>query len=77
MQTIANIELNTIDDVKNFITIANEYDGQITVRSGGYAVDGKSIMGIFSLDLSKQLTVEFSDTPIKEYLSKFSSWIVN
>ena len=57
-----NIMLNSINDVKNFVNTVNKYDFDVDLTSGRYVVDAKSIMGIFSLDLSKPIKVEvFSD----------------
>ena len=53
-----NIILNSINDVKNFVNIVNKYDFDIDLISDRYVVDAKSIMGIFSLDLTKKITVE-------------------
>lgn len=53
-----NISLKSINDVKDFVNIANKYDFDIDLVSGRYIVDAKSIMGIFSLDLSKPIKVE-------------------
>ncbi len=53
-----NIMLNSINDVKNFVNIVNKYDFDVDLTSGRYVVDAKSIMGIFSLDLSKPILVE-------------------
>ena len=50
--------LKSINDVKDFVNIANKYDCDIDLTSGRYVVDAKSIMGIFSLDLSKPIKVE-------------------
>ncbi|MHC1694363.1 MAG: HPr family phosphocarrier protein [Eubacteriales bacterium] len=50
-----NIKLSTIDDVRSFVNIATKYDTEIDLISGRYTVDGKSIMGIFSLDLMKPI----------------------
>ncbi|MBR4029878.1 MAG: HPr family phosphocarrier protein [Clostridia bacterium] len=59
-----NIMLNSINDVKNFVNTVNKYDFDVDLTSGRYVVDAKSIMGIFSLDLSKPIKVEvFSDEP--------------
>lgn len=52
------ISLKSINDVKDFVNIANRYDFDIDLASGRYIVDAKSIMGIFSLDLSKPIKVE-------------------
>ncbi|NSW91835.1 MAG: HPr family phosphocarrier protein [Firmicutes bacterium] len=53
-----NIMLKSINDVKDFVNIVNKYDFDIDLSSGRYVVDAKSIMGIFSLDLSKPIKVE-------------------
>ncbi|MBQ2966859.1 MAG: HPr family phosphocarrier protein [Clostridia bacterium] len=59
-----NIMLNSINDVKNFVNAVNKYDFDVDLTSGRYVVDAKSIMGIFSLDLSKPIKVEvFTDEP--------------
>ena len=51
------ILLGTIEDVKEFVNITNKYEFDCDLVSGRYAVDAKSIMGIFSLDLSKSLNM--------------------
>jgi len=53
-----NILLKSINDVKDFVNIVNKYDFDVDLTSGRYVVDAKSIMGIFSLDLSKPIKVE-------------------
>lgn len=53
--TELKIKLATIDDVKNFVSIAARFGCEIDVVSGRYVVDAKSIMGLFSLDLSSPL----------------------
>jgi phosphocarrier protein HPr len=53
-----NISLKSINDVKDFVNIVNKYDVDIDLTSGRYVVDAKSIMGIFSLDLSKAIKLE-------------------
>lgn len=52
------INLSSIEDVKTFVTAAGLASCDIDVRSGRYLVDAKSIMGLFSLDLAKPVTVE-------------------
>lgn len=51
------ILLGTIEDVKEFVNVTNKYEFDCDLVSGRYAVDAKSIMGIFSLDLSKPLSM--------------------
>ncbi len=53
-----NVSLSSINDVKNFVNIVSRFDYDIDLASGRYVVDAKSIMGIFSLDLSKPIAVE-------------------
>jgi len=61
MKTL-NIRLNSIEDVKSFVNIVSKYNYDIDLTSGRYVVDAKSIMGIFSLDLSSPIKVEiFAD----------------
>ena len=56
MKTL-QISLNSIDKVKNFVNDINRFDCDFDLVSGRYVIDAKSIMGIFSLDLSKPLTL--------------------
>lgn len=53
-----NIMLNSINDVKDFVALVCTCDFDIDLTSGRYVVDAKSIMGIFSLDLSKPIKLE-------------------
>lgn len=53
-----NISLNSIDGVKKFVNQVCKYDFDIDLTSGRYVVDAKSIMGIFSLDLTKPILLE-------------------
>jgi len=55
---VFTIDISTIEKVKDFSVIASKYNFDMTVRSGRYAIDAKSIMGLFSLDVSKKLTLE-------------------
>ena len=55
--TKTTVFLQAINDVKEFVNIVMKYDFDIDLVSGRYAIDAKSIMGIFSLDLSKNLTL--------------------
>lgn len=55
------ITLNSIDKVKRFVNLVNRYDSDFDLVSGRYVIDAKSIMGIFSLDLSKPITLNIHD----------------
>ena len=71
------IMLKTIDDIKVFAAAAAGGDAELDLSSGRYVVDAKSIMGIFSLDLSKPITLtapeDFSD---EAFISKSQNLIV-
>ena len=70
----AKILLDNMEKVKNFVSLAMTKDYDVDLISGKYVVNGKSIMGVFSLDLTKPLMVNAntgSDNfaeEIKEYL---------
>lgn len=54
MKTVL-ISLNSIDKVKAFVNEVTKFDAEFDLVSGRYVIDAKSIMGIFSLDLSKNI----------------------
>ena len=56
MKTV-KIRLSSIEAVRDFVEIVRKYDSEVDLSSGRYVVDAKSIMGIFSLDLSKPITL--------------------
>ena len=51
----AQISLNSIDKVKSFVNDISGFNAEFDLVSGRYVIDAKSIMGIFSLDLSKPI----------------------
>jgi phosphotransferase system HPr-like phosphotransfer protein len=51
------IKLTAVTDVQELVKIVTAFNGDVDLRSGRYLVDAKSIMGIFSLDLSKPIEV--------------------
>ena len=61
MQTV-EVSLNSIDKVKSFVNILTKYDDDFDLVSGRYIIDAKSIMGIFSLDLSKPISLNIHAT---------------
>ena len=79
MKTVM-IALNSISDVQTFVNIVSKCDFDIDLTSGRYVVDAKSIMGIFSLDLSKpiQLDAHFTDgfKDGEEFMKELEPFIV-
>ena len=56
--------INTMDKVRDFNNIASKYDYDIDMINGRYIVDAKSIMGLFSIDLTKPIEMNvYSDKP--------------
>lgn len=71
-----NIMLNSINDVKNFVNTVNKYDFDIDLTSGRYVVDAKSIMGIFSLDLSKPIRVDVHADECESFCDEIKNFII-
>lgn len=68
MKTIT-ISLSSIDRVKSFVNDITKFDSDFDLVSGRYVIDAKSIMGIFSLDLSKPIDLNIhNDKDIDEIL---------
>ena len=76
MKTV-KISLNSIDKVKAFVNEVTKYDAEFDLVSGRYVIDAKSIMGIFSLDLSKPIDLAIhTENNIDEILAKLDEFIV-
>ena len=69
MKTI-QISLDSIDKVKSFVNAVNRLDGEFDLVSGRYIVDAKSIMGIFSLDLSRPIELQIHSSAGNEQVMK-------
>lgn len=69
-----DILLSSIEAVKKFVTLANQYDCPINLKTDKYTIDAKSIMGVFSLDLSKPVTVEFESAQAERLMKELSEF---
>lgn len=57
------IKLSFAEEVKSFVSIVNRYPYDMDLRAGRHVVDAKSILGIFSLDLARPISLEvYSDS---------------
>ena len=72
-----NIMLHSIDDVKRFVNTVNRYDFDVDLTSGRYVVDAKSIMGIFSLDLSKPIKVEVYSDDADAFINEVKAFTID
>lgn len=52
------VNLNSVEKVKNFVNEVSAFDSDVDLVSSRYVIDAKSLMGIFSLDLSRPIEVE-------------------
>ena len=67
-----SIVLSSIESVKKFVSITTKYDFQINLTTDKYKIDAKSIMGVFSLDLSKPVTLEVESDAAGEVLAEIA-----
>ena len=71
------IKLNEINDVYTLVNTLVGYDGDVDLVSGRYMVDGKSLLGIFSLDLRQPVRMIIHDeAKVDELLEKLADMIV-
>ena len=74
--TKVNICLDSIDKVKSFVNEITKFDSDFDLISGRYVIDAKSIMGIFSLDLSKPIELNIHNENADEILAALAPYIV-
>lgn len=70
------IKLITIDNVKDFVKKVNNLSCEADLTLGKYTIDAKSIMGIFSLDLSRPLELTVHSENCEDFLEEISDYIV-
>ncbi len=70
------ILLSSINDVKNFVNIVNKYSCDVDLTSGRYVVDAKSIMGIFSLDLTKPIKIDIHSEDGQALVDELQPFVV-
>ncbi len=76
MKTV-QISLNSIDKVKSFVNAITQFDYDFDLISGRYVIDAKSIMGIFSLDLSKPIDLSIhAESDVDKILDAIKPYLV-
>lgn len=76
MKTV-QISLNSIDKVKSFVNAITQFNFDFDLISGRYVIDAKSIMGIFSLDLSKPIDLNIhAEDNAEEVLAVLKPYMV-
>ena len=76
MKTV-RISLNSIEKVKSFVNDLTRFEEDFDLVSGRYVIDAKSIMGIFSLDLSKPIDLNIhAESSIEEILNTLEPYMI-
>ncbi len=76
MKTV-QISLNSIDKVKSFVNTITQFEYDFDLISGRYVIDAKSIMGIFSLDLSKPIDLAIhAENDMDEILEALKAYLI-
>lgn len=70
------IKLSLTEQVKEFVNIVSRYPYEIDLRSGRHIVDAKSILGIFSLDLGRPITMEVYADNCDDLMAEIKPFIV-
>ena len=75
--TNIRVKLNSVEQVRQFVETMRKYDGDVDVYSSNrnYLVDGKSILGVFSLGLDQELTVKFYNGATESFINKLNVFI--
>ena len=76
MKTV-QISLNSIDKVKSFVNAITQYEYDFDLISGRYVIAAKSIMGIFSLDLSKPIDLAIhAEANVDEIMETLKPYLI-
>ena len=71
----ATIRLSLVENVNKFVNIVSRYPFEMDLRAGRHVVDAKSILGIFSLDLSKPITLEIYSDDCRELMDDIAPFM--
>jgi len=78
METITTVKIRlvTIADLYSFVAVSGKHDFDIELKSGRYTVDGKSIMGMFCLDLREELELTAHTSKDDPFFTEIAGFIV-
>ena len=74
MKTV-QIRLSLVENVNRFVNIVGRYPFDMDLRAGSHVVDAKSILGIFSLDLSRPITLEIYQDDCGDLLQEIQPFV--
>ena len=69
------IKLSLVENVNRFVNIVTRYPFEMDLRAGRHVVDAKSILGIFSLDLSKPIALEIYADECDELIGEIKPFL--
>ncbi len=70
------IKLSFAEEVKTFVNVANRYPYDMDLRAGRHVVDAKSILGIFSLDLSQPISLEVYADECEDLINDLKQFVI-
>ena len=73
----ATIRLSLVENVNKFVNIVARYPFEMDLRAGRHVVDAKSILGIFSLDLSKPITLEIYSDDCQQLMEEIAPFMTD
>ena len=78
METITTVKIRlvTIADLYSFVAVSGKHDFDVELKSGRYTVDGKSIMGMFCLDLREELELTAHTSKDDPFFTEIAGFIV-
>ena len=71
------IRLSLVENVNKFVNIVARYPFEMDLRAGRHVVDAKSILGIFSLDLSKPITLEVYSDDCQQLMEEIAPFMTD
>ncbi|MBN2851673.1 MAG: HPr family phosphocarrier protein [Clostridia bacterium] len=76
MRTV-KIKLSMTENIKDFVRTTTSYPYDIDLRSGRYLIDGKSILGIFSLDFNETIYLDIHSDDCDDFIEEIKQFIVD
>lgn len=73
----ATIKLSLVENVNKFVNIVGKYPFDMDLRAGRHVVDAKSILGIFSLNLSRPITLEIYSDDCEDLMKEIKPFLVD
>ena len=71
-----NIKLSLAENVKTFVNMVNRYPYDMDLRAGRHVVDAKSILGIFSIDLSRPIRMDIYSDDCDDLIKALEGYII-